>query len=98
VPDNRTDRAAMEAACFNLPEVVTGTTEKENMMSADTYPRNEGDVTVLGPQVFASRDGAVINWRGENYTPQRLSLRASVNNKVRVPLIEAWRGAREAVR
>lgn len=29
-----------------------------------------GDVTVIGPECFASADGSVISWRGQNYTPQ----------------------------
>jgi hypothetical protein len=41
----------------------------------DPYPHASGDVTVLGPQVFASTTGpaenTVINWRGENFVPQR---------------------------
>lgn len=36
----------------------------------ETYPRAEGDVTVLGPEIFASQDERVINWKGRNYTPQ----------------------------
>jgi hypothetical protein len=33
-----------------------------------TYPYQDGDVTVLGPEVFASVDGEAISWKGENYT------------------------------
>lgn len=43
------------------------------------YPYIDGDVTVLGPEIFASPDGAVISWRGENYTrhqPATLEVRA----------------------
>lgn len=32
-----------------------------------TYPYRDGDTVVLGPEVFASGDGTVICWRGENY-------------------------------
>lgn len=39
-------------------------------MDAGTYPRPDGDVTVLGPEIFASKDGSVICWKGENYTRQ----------------------------
>ena len=35
-----------------------------------TYPHPDGDVTVLGPEIFASSDGKVICWKGENYVPQ----------------------------
>jgi hypothetical protein len=31
------------------------------------FPYEDGDVTVLGPEVFATKDGAVISWKGENY-------------------------------
>lgn len=34
------------------------------------YPHDSGDVIVLGPQVFVSRDEAVLNWKGCNYVPQ----------------------------
>jgi hypothetical protein len=33
-----------------------------------SYPYQDGDVTVLGPEVFASVDGEVISWKGANYT------------------------------
>jgi hypothetical protein len=35
--------------------------------SAPAYPYADGDVTVLGPELFASADKQVICWRGENY-------------------------------
>jgi hypothetical protein len=38
-----------------------------------TYPYQDGDTTVLGPEIFASSDGSVICWRGENYTPHELN-------------------------
>jgi hypothetical protein len=41
----------------------------------DPYPFPSGDQTVLGPEIFASTTGpvenTVINWRGENFVPQR---------------------------
>jgi len=40
---------------------MTGTTE---------YPYQDGDITVLGPEVFASQDGAVISWKGVSYVRQ----------------------------
>ena len=33
------------------------------------YPYPDGDVTVLGPGIFASLDRAVITWDGQNYVP-----------------------------
>lgn len=60
----------------------------------DEYPYENGDVIVLGPQVFVSRDEAVLNWEGRNYVPQedpaeRDRLRA------RVLELEAQVGERE---
>lgn len=34
------------------------------------YPYQDGDVTVLGPEVFASDDGQTISWKGVNYVLQ----------------------------
>jgi hypothetical protein len=36
------------------------------------YPYQDGDTTVLGPEIFASADGQVISWRGENYVRQHI--------------------------
>lgn len=32
-----------------------------------SYPYEDGDTVVLGPQVFVAKDGTVLNWRGQNY-------------------------------
>jgi hypothetical protein len=45
-------------------------TSPKEASKATTYPHPDGDVTVLGPEIFASSDGAVISWRGENYVRQ----------------------------
>lgn len=34
------------------------------------YPFCDGDVMVLGPEVFAAEDGSVLCWQGQNYVPQ----------------------------
>ena len=44
------------------------------MSDQPIYPHDDGDVTVLGPEIFASRDGVVISWRGENYVRQAASV------------------------
>jgi hypothetical protein len=41
------------------------------MSPSQEFPYQDGDVTVLGPETFASNDGAVLSWRGENYVPQK---------------------------
>lgn len=35
-----------------------------------TYPYVNGDVVVLGPEIFVSNDGKVICWKGKNYVAQ----------------------------
>lgn len=39
----------------------------------NAYPYRDGAVVVIGPQCFASEDGSVLSWRGENYYPRGLS-------------------------
>lgn len=34
------------------------------------YPHPDGDLTVLGPETFASKDQQVICWKGDNYVRQ----------------------------
>ncbi|MFD4547282.1 hypothetical protein [Streptomyces sp. NPDC058466] len=41
---------------------------QDDTNEAIAYPHQDGGVTVLGPEVFASADGDAISWRGENYT------------------------------
>lgn len=36
-------------------------------MTQPTYPYIDGDVVVLGPEVFATPDSKVISWKGQNY-------------------------------
>lgn len=36
-------------------------------MPEHKYPYQDGDVTVLGPEVFASSTGRLISWKGQNY-------------------------------
>ena len=54
----------------SFDEVVALEVEEEPLIS---YPYAEGDTTVLGPECFASQDGAVLCWRGINYVHQRSS-------------------------
>lgn len=48
----------------------------EDLPSMTTYPHKDGDVFVLGPEIFASTDtpskDTVISWQGENFTPDSL--------------------------
>ena len=54
-----------------------------------TYPHRDGDVTVLGPEVFASSDGSVISWKGENYTRQAQMDQAKEGRCIRVVAVDA---------
>lgn len=36
-----------------------------------TYPYEEADNVVLGPEIFAAADGSVLSWKGQNYVPQK---------------------------
>ena len=47
-----------------------GKKRHQERMQENLYPYDEGGVTVLGPEIFASEDGEVINWQGRNYIPQ----------------------------
>lgn len=40
------------------------------MAPSREFPYQDGDVTVLGPEIFASKDDTVICWRGTNYVRQ----------------------------
>jgi hypothetical protein len=39
-----------------------------------------GGIVDIGPECFALRDGSVLSWRGENYVPQRLTVRVRLHN------------------
>jgi hypothetical protein len=61
-----------------------GSVGEEKGSEQRTYPYEEGDWKVLGPEIFASRDGRVISWKGENYVPQ------SVGDREQIP--DGWDG------
>lgn len=48
---------------INRPNYKLKPIEREDSV----YPYESGDVIVLGPGIFAAKDGSVLNWRGENY-------------------------------
>lgn len=39
-----------------------------------------GGIVTIGPECFALKDGTVLSWRGQNYTPQKASLRVRLHN------------------
>lgn len=45
------------------------------------YPYKDGDFQILGPGIFTRiGDRSVVSIDGENYTPQRLTLRTRLHN------------------
>lgn len=41
------------------------------MPPTQDFPYQDGDVTVLGPEIFTSSDSKVISWKGDNYVPEK---------------------------
>jgi len=39
-----------------------------------------GGIVDIGPECFALKDGSVLSWRGENYVPQKPTLRVRFHN------------------
>lgn len=39
-----------------------------------------GGIVDIGPECFALKDGSVLSWRGQNYTPQRPTIRVRLHN------------------
>lgn len=37
---------------------------------ASGYPHRDGDIVTLGPEVIATADGRLLDWRGVSYVPQ----------------------------
>lgn len=51
-------RAVVKEITPSLPRVK---------VTVDKYPFEDGDVLVLGPEIFVSADRKMICWRGEHY-------------------------------
>jgi hypothetical protein len=62
------------------------------------YPHENGDVIVLGPQVFVSRDEAVLNWKGRNYVSQAERDRLWAVAKARYGVMLGLRAERDRLR
>src|SRR5437868_14678023 len=56
-------------AAFDLVEDYNDTKPPEEPTS---YPHENGDTIVLGPQCFVAVDGSVLSWKGVNYVPQEV--------------------------
>lgn len=65
-PDFPIDPEAAPLGFVVNPQTGSGVATGGNAPSPG-YPRRDGDVTVLGPEVFVSSDGEVISWKGDNY-------------------------------
>lgn len=54
----------------NGPENILAFTIRDLQELCDLavqYPKQDGDYIVLGPEVFATKDGNAVCWQGENY-------------------------------
>jgi hypothetical protein len=49
------------------------------MTDADRIMR-AGGIVDIGPECFALKDGSLLSWRGENYVPQKPTLRVRFHN------------------
>jgi hypothetical protein len=73
--------------------IVTGNDEPPEPQE-NPYPHASGDVTVLGPGIFANTtapaENTVLNWQGGNFVPQRES-------SLLVPARPLWVGDRISI-
>jgi hypothetical protein len=69
---HRQDRTYAPVALIPLDNVLSIHREDDEAEAPVGYPHQDGDVTVLGPEVFASPDGEVISWAGVNYVRRGL--------------------------
>jgi len=72
------DRARRSAE--SIPTQTPRPHPSESHKEAHMYPYTEGDFIVIGPECFAAKDGSVLSWRGENYVPQKPTLRVRFHN------------------
>lgn len=54
-----------------IATVIKGERDGSNAGANKVYPFEDGDVVVLGPEIFSAKDGSVLNWKGVNYVPQK---------------------------
>ena len=64
---------AILAALLLANSIVTAIRDvaKAKHEAATRYPHPDGDFITLGPEIFTSKDGAVISWKGQNYVRQQ---------------------------
>lgn len=59
-----TDTAGIVAQAEAFYAFLTGSS------TPNSYPFEDGNVLVLGPELIAEPDGSVLNWKGQNYVTQ----------------------------
>lgn len=42
--------------------------------------QDAGGYVDIGPECFGLADGTILSWRGENYVPQKPTLRVRIHN------------------
>lgn len=44
------------------------------------FIQDHGGIVDIGAECFGVADGTILNWRGQNYVPQRPTLRVRLHN------------------
>lgn len=65
------------------------------MSSGTSQSERPDDLIDIGDECFGLRDGSVLCWRGQNYTPQVPTLRVRLHN-LRVGFINRYREGQDA--
>jgi hypothetical protein len=63
---------AIIAALLLANSIVTAIRDvaKAKHQQAARYPHQDGDFITLGPEIFTTKTGDVISWKGDNYVRQ----------------------------
>ena len=66
---------------------------------AERYPHDDGDVVVIGPEAFITRDESVLCYRGRNYVPQDAERSGERSERERIECLRAaLRAARDCMK
>lgn len=88
-----TKAAALKALGLTKEDLDALKELRDQQNSAPEYPHQDGDVTVLGPEVIATPDASVISYQGENYTPQATAEERKVQIEAKVKIYNSYKEA-----
>lgn len=67
-------RTALRNGCLATDMLTVTVAEAQQLLNINSgvtqYPYDDGEVVVLGPEIFVNPEAEVICWRGENWTKQ----------------------------